>query len=42
MRKRINDEKDDCVGWRIGRRWRVDFAFGVEFVDDNRLVIYYY
>lgn len=27
-RKRINDEKDDCAGWRTGRRWRVDPALG--------------
>ena len=33
MRKRINDEKDDCAGWRTGRRWRADPALGAEPVE---------
>lgn len=40
--KRINDEKDDCAGWRTGRRWRADPALGAEPVDDNRPAIYHH
>lgn len=42
MRKRINDEKDDCAGWRTGRRRRADPALGAEPVDDNRPAIYHH
>ncbi len=40
--KRINDEKDDCAGWRTGRRRRADPALGAEPVDDNWPAIYHH